>query len=187
MHIVIGSLNPVKQQAARSVLAPLYPGATFEGVEAPSRVPAQPRGDQETRSGAINRARAALASTGADLAVGFESGLIETELGLMTCAWCAVIAPDGRLGVGGGSHMMLPPDVKPQIEEGMELGDVIDRLTGRRNSKHAEGAIGLLTVGLESRETAYAHTLRLALAPFRSSDRYTPPANGGEAAQERDR
>lgn len=172
MHIVIGSLNPVKRQAAEAVLAPLYPGASFAALDVPSGVPVQPWGDAQTRTGAINRARAALAQAGADLAVGLEGGLVRTELGLMTCAWAAVAGSDGRIGVGGGSHVLLPASAVESLEAGQELGAVMDALTGERNTKHGLGAIGILTDGLESRETAYAHIVRLALAPFRQPDLY---------------
>jgi non-canonical (house-cleaning) NTP pyrophosphatase len=90
----------------------------------------------------------------------------------MTCAWCAVVAQDGRFGVGGGAHMMLPSASEALLTEGHELGNVMDRLTGQHNTKHADGAIGILTDGLESRQTAYAHILRLALAPFRQAAFY---------------
>ncbi len=170
MLIAIGSLNPVKIQAAEQVLQPLFPHAELRPVEAPSGIPDQPWGETETRTGAINRARAARAACDADMAVGFEGGLIRTELGLMTCAWCAVATADGRLGVGGGSHMLLPPALESLLAEGQELGAAMDSLTGQRNTKHHLGAIGILTGGLEDRSSAYAHLLRLALAPFRSPD-----------------
>ena len=168
MRIGIGSLNPVKRLAAEQVLRPLYPDAEFLALEVPSGIPAQPWGEEETRRGAINRARAVRAHFAADLAVGFEGGLIRTELGTMTCAWCAVVAADGREGVGGGSHMLLPPEIDAWLDSGIELGEAMDRLTGQQGTKHHLGAIGILTRDLENRMTAYAHILRLALAPFRS-------------------
>lgn len=173
MLIAIGSLNPVKRQAAEDVLRRLFPDAQFTAVDAPSNIPAQPRGDAETRRGAVNRAEATLALTGADLAIGFEGGLIKTELGLMTCAWCAVTSSDGRIGIGGGAHMMLPPAAETLLDEGHELGTVMDRISGDLNTKHGLGAIGILTGGLESRRSAYANILRLAMAPFRSPELFT--------------
>lgn len=178
MNIAVGSLNPVKKQAAVDVLAPLFPGATFVTLSVPSGVPAQPWSDDETRAGAINRARSAQTQTGADLAVGFEGGLIRTDVGLMTCAWCAVLDASGRLGVGGGSHTLLPPAAANRLTGGEELGTVMDWLSGQHNSKHGDGAIGILTGGLESRQSAYAHILRLALAPFRRPDLFS---NGARA------
>ena len=62
---------------------------------------------------------------------------------------------------------MLPPAATARLESGEELGAVMDALTGQRHTKHHLGAIGILTDGLESRQSAYAQILRLALAPFR--------------------
>lgn len=168
MHIVVGSLNPVKKLAVTSVFDTLYPDVIYSTVNVPSGVPDQPWGDAETRTGAINRAKAAQSQTQADFGIGLEGGLIQTELGIMTCAWCAVYGSAEQLGVGGGSHMMLPPAAAAQLAQGMELGLVMDNLTDQHNTKHSLGAIGLMTDGLETRQTAYAHILRLALAPLRS-------------------
>ena len=62
MRVAIGSTNPVKCNAVRAVLSPLFPGASFVTVDVPSGVAAQPWGDVETRTGAHNRARAARAA-----------------------------------------------------------------------------------------------------------------------------
>lgn len=176
MRIVIGSLNPVKRGAAEAALKPLFPAATFLALDVPSGVPAQPWGNDQTRAGALNRARAALAQSGADWAVGLEGGLVQTEIGLMTCAWAAVVAADGRTGLGGGANLLLPPDVAARLRPGMELGPVMDALTGGHNTNEALGAIGILTGGLETRQTAFEHVLCLALAPFRRPDLYPPLA-----------
>ncbi|MBN1963005.1 MAG: DUF84 family protein [Anaerolineae bacterium] len=180
MRIAVGSLNPVKKQAAADVLAPLFPGAEWLAVDVPSGVSVQPWSDEETRTGAINRAHAALTQTHADLAVGLEGGLTRTTSGLMTCAWCAVLAADGRLGIGGGAHTLLPPAAADRLARGEELGTVMDWLSGQHNSKHGDGAIGILTDGLESRRSAYAHILRLALAPFRRPELFDGPGTASQ-------
>ena len=59
LSVAVGSANPVKLAAARAVLAWAAPGATVESVTVPSGVPDQPFGDEETITGARNRARAA--------------------------------------------------------------------------------------------------------------------------------
>jgi inosine/xanthosine triphosphatase len=166
MRVAIGSTNPVKCHAVRGVLALLFPGATFVSVEVPSGVADQPWGDEETRAGARNRARAALAAAGADLGVGLEGGVQESEFGLLTAAWCVVVARDGRMGVGGNSCLLLPPAVAAAVRGGMELGEAMDRLADRTNTKRQNGAIGILTADLETRQSAYETIIRLALAPF---------------------
>jgi inosine/xanthosine triphosphatase len=168
MRIAIGSTNPVKCNAVRAVLSPLYPGAEFVSVDVPSGVSDQPWGDKETRTGARNRAQAALDHTGATLAVGLEGGVVDSEFGLMTAAWCVILDREGRIGVGGNSCTLLPKAVIEDMRRGHELGAAMDRLVQQHNTKHQNGAIGILTNNLETRQSAYETIIRLALAPFQN-------------------
>jgi inosine/xanthosine triphosphatase len=177
MRITIGSTNPVKCSATRAVLTPLYPGAEFVCIDVPSGVSVQPWGDVETRTGAFNRARAALEETRADLAVGLEGGVQDSEFGLLTAAWCVLIDRHGRVGVGGNSCTLLPSAVAEQVRQGVELGTAMDRLANQPNTKHQNGAIGILTNNLETRQSAYETIIRLALAPFRNPAWYPTLSN----------
>lgn len=175
MRIVIGSTNPVKCNATRAVLKPLYPGAAFVALDVPSGISSQPWGDVETRAGAVNRARNALRETGADLAIGLEGGVQESEFGLMTTAWCALVDSTGRIGVGGNACVLLPEPVAAHLRAGRELGFAMDQLVNRSNTRQQNGAIGILTDDLETRQSAYEMIIRLALAPFRNPDWYPSP------------
>ncbi len=166
MRIALGSTNPVKCNASRAVLAARFPGAEFLALDVASGVSAQPWGDLEVRTGALNRARAALSQAGADLGVGLEGGVQETELGLFTCAWAALVDHNGRVGVGGSSCILLPPAIAERVRAGEELGTAVDFLLNESNTRQRGGAIGALTANLETRQSAYEHILRLALAPF---------------------
>jgi len=172
MHIAVGSLNPIKQQAAQAVLGAVFPHSTFTAVAVPSGVPEQPWGDDQTRTGAYNRALAARTTHNADFGVGLEGGVVETDFGLMTNAWCAIIDRSGTVGVGGGSHTMLPPAVADMLRSGRELGEAMDAISGLQNTKQSLGAIGILTDGLSSRQQAYEVIVRFALARFRQPDLY---------------
>jgi inosine/xanthosine triphosphatase len=176
-HIAIGSTNPVKIAAVRSVAARAFPTAEVIGLNVASNVPEQPRGDVETRRGALNRAHAARAAADADLGVGLEGGVVETEMGLMTCAWCVIVDSYGRIGVGGGVHMLMPPSVAQALQAKGELGPVMDQLSGQSNTKQAQGAVGILTGGLSNRQTAYEQLVAMALAPFVRAEYYRLPTN----------
>jgi inosine/xanthosine triphosphatase len=157
---------PVKLAAAQAILSRAFPQAEFVAVSVPSHVPDQPWGDDETRLGALNRARNALAETGAQLAVGLEGGLVESPVGLMTCAWCAITDATGTVGYGGGVHILLPPPVQHHLRQHGELGPAMDALTQERNTKQGRGAVGILTNGLTSRQSAYEQLVAMAAAPF---------------------
>jgi inosine/xanthosine triphosphatase len=174
-YVAVGSNNPVKIAAARVVISRAFPQAEVINSSADSGVPQQPWGDAETRLGALNRAQAALAATQADLAVGLEGGIVETEMGLMTCAWCVILDAAGQVGVGGGVHMLVPPSVAHILRSGGELGPAMDRLTGQHNTKQGQGAVGILTGGLSNRQLAYEQLVTMALAPFVQREYYRPP------------
>lgn len=173
-RVVVGSTNPVKIAAVRAVLERAECPARVEGLAVASGVADQPVGDAETIRGATERARAALEASGADLAVGLEGGVVE-EIGFMrTCAWAAVVARDGRVGVGGSLAMILPDRVASLVRGGVELGHAMDRVTGDQNTKHNAGAVGILTAGLVDRQRAYEWLVTYALAPFLTPDHYAP-------------
>jgi len=170
MKIAVGSTNPVKIKAAEQALKPVYGKAKFVSLSVDSGVPDQPMGDKQTITGAIKRARRALKKTEADLAVGLEGGLIRTQYGLMSSAWCALVDGKGRIGLGGGMHFHLPDRIAKEIDKGKELGEVMDELTGNQDLKKKTGAVGVLTKGLLSRAQVYANLVRLALVKFRSPE-----------------
>ena len=165
-RVAVGSRNPVKIAAVRAVLARIAPDATVEGVQVASAVPDQPWGDDETIRGARTRAGAALAALGADLAIGLEGGVVRGGGTVRTCAWAVAVDRTGREGVGGSLAMPLPPSVAALLEGGMELGHAMDALTGAENTKHKEGAVGVLTAGLVDRQRAYETLVTYALAPW---------------------
>ena len=172
-RIGVGSTNPMKIAAVRTVVTRAFPAAEVIGLSVDSGVSEQPWGDEEARLGARNRARAVLAAAGSDLGVGLEGGVLETELGLMTCAWCIIVDREGQIGVGGGVHMRLPPSVAGVLRTGGELGPAMDQLTGQHNTKQAQGAVGILTGGLSDRRSAYGQLVAMALAPFVKTEYYS--------------
>ena len=167
-RVAVGSRHPVKLAATRAVLAPLVAAdALFEGVDVTSGVPDQPWGDEETIRGARARAEAARAVLDADLGVGLEGGVVEERGGsVRTCAWAVVVDRAGRVGTGGSLAMPLPPAVADALRRGVELGHAMDALASRTNTKHGEGAVGILTAGLIDRQRAYEVLVTYALAPW---------------------
>jgi inosine/xanthosine triphosphatase len=174
-RIAVGSNNPVKVGAVRTVLAHIAPEATVEGVAVPSGVSDQPWGDDETIRGAVARAHAARAALDADWGVGLEGGVIDDGgTRVRTCAWAAIVGRDGREGVGGSLSLELPPHVAALVRGGMELGHAMDAVTGRRNVKHGVGAVGILTAGLVTRQGAYETLVAYALVPFLDVEEAAP-------------
>lgn len=172
MKIAVGSRNPVKLAAARSVLGRVYPAAAIVPVEVASGVSANPLSDEEAIRGAVARAKRAAALARADLGIGMEGSTTVVDGRFLTAGWAAVY--DGkRCHVGGGGHVSLPASVRRRVlQDGLELGEAMDELTGGRNTKQKMGAIGILTGGLSSRKRAYEYILIYALAPLLTPQYY---------------
>lgn len=167
LKVIVGSRNPVKVAAVAKALALYYPDANLDcqGVDAPSQVPEQPMNSQQTRDGALNRLGYCQQHYQADFYAAIEGGVDLFEDGPATFAYVAV-ANQQQLAVGRGANMPLPPSVFQALEQGEELGPLMDRLFNTTNIKQKGGAIGLLTKGLASREDNYVHALVLTLVKF---------------------
>lgn len=165
MDLAVGSTNPTKIDAVERTLERFDPTVVDVGVD--SGVPEQPWSIEETVTGAENRARRALAATDADYGIGLEGGVarIDGVSGLSLIMWAA--ATDGdRLERGGGPTLRLPDDVARRLEDGAELGPVMDDRLGTDGIAEAEGAAGVLTAGLTSRTRALGEAVACAFGPF---------------------
>lgn len=169
MRIVVGSRNPVKIEAVRLGFGRVFPGQEHEvtGITVSSGVADQPRGEEETRRGARNRAEAAAGHRPeADAWVGLEGG-VEGVDGTTLYAFARVaVLRGGRVGESASGRFVLPEPVAALVREGVELGEADDRVFGRTGSREEEGAVGLLTGGAVGRTELYAQAVALALCRF---------------------
>lgn len=180
--LIIASHNPVKIRAASGAFQAMFPGETFEveTVSVPSDVADQPRSDQETVTGAENRARhAAQLFPLADYWVGIEGGIADEGQAMAAFAWVVVLGRD-RSGKGRTGAFYLPPAVAGLVRAGKELGHADDLVFQTENSKQENGAVGLLTGNVLDRARFYEQAVLLALIPFRNPDLY-PPNTVGES------
>jgi inosine/xanthosine triphosphatase len=163
MRVAVGSGNPVKRDAVARVLG----DATVEAEPVPSGVAEQPTGHAETRTGAENRALAALEAGEYDLGVGIEGGVatFESSADLFLVMWAAVTDGD-QWGRGTGPSLRLPSNVAGRIRAGEELGPVMDDVLGTTNIAKKQGAAGAFTDGRMSRTDALESAVTAALAPF---------------------
>ncbi len=174
MLVVVGSINPVKLRAASYSISKAFGGARIIGKEVSSGVSPMPKSAVETLKGAENRAVMALASyRRASLGVGLEAGMENSAHGPMLCEYAVIKDKAGRIGVGGGTILMLPKSISSEIEKGKELGELMDRITGVRNTKQKYGAVGFLTHMITTREESFRLSVAYALAPFLNKDLYS--------------
>lgn len=172
MKVAVGSLNPVKITAVAATITRIWPEAEIVPVDVPTGVSDMPLSDDETITGARNRARAARAELDADLGVGLEGGVHPAASGLLLQGWVVVVDRNGREGIGGAARLPLPTHIAQRVRNGEELGPVMDDVLDDHNTKQKGGAVGALTAGLVNRDETFAVAVGYALAPFVSPQLY---------------
>ncbi|MGM0874953.1 MAG: DUF84 family protein [Bacillota bacterium] len=165
MIIAIGTKNPTKVNAVKAAFTSYLTGE-FVSTNVPSNVSAQPLTDNETMTGAINRAKNALEAENAQIGVGLEGGVVKTEHGYFLCNWGAIV--DGQLQpiVAGGSRIVIPEEVGNQVFSGMELGVVMDSYVEKHNVRQNEGAIGIFTNGAVNRTEMFTQLSKLLVGQY---------------------
>jgi len=162
-RVGVGSGNPVKRRAVEKVLD----AEAVESVPVPSGVSEQPVGHAETIAGAKNRAAAVLEDGEYDLGVGIEGGVARFDGAedLFLVMWA--VADDGdRIGRGAGPSLALPDQIAARIDDGDELGPVMDDALDTDGVARRGGAAGALTEGRVDRADALATAVASALGPF---------------------
>jgi inosine/xanthosine triphosphatase len=165
MKIVIGSKNPAKIAAVKQAFT--MNEFEFSAVDAPSGVSPQPFTDDETITGAINRAKEALRLDGGQIGIGLEGGVQETSFGLFLCNWGALVeSQDEAPIIAGGARILLPESIAEKLREGLELGLVMDEFTQKQNIRKNEGAIGIFTDGIINRADMFTHVTKLLYGQY---------------------
>ena len=172
MRVAVGSLNPVKITAVTTTIHRIWPQAEIVPVDVPTGGSEMPLSDEETITGARNRAQVARSRLNADLGIGLEGGVHPTETGLLLQGWVVVVDSNGREGIGGAARLPLPAHIAQRIHAGEELGPVMDDVLDDHNTKQKGGAVGALTAGLVNRDETFAVAVGYALAPFVSPQLY---------------
>ncbi|WP_085991652.1 DUF84 family protein [Oceanobacillus senegalensis] len=157
MKIVIGSKNPTKINAVEEV----FPELEVSSKDVPSKVAAQPFSDEETRHGAINRAKQCKDISKGTIGIGLEGGVMYVEDELYLCNWGALVTEDEQIFTASGARIKLPKEIDEQLKRGLELGDIMDDYAKRENVRKNEGTIGIFTNDLVSRKNMFQHVVKL--------------------------
>lgn len=160
--VIIGSKNPTKVEAVRNVFSEFE----VSSLEVPSNVSVQPFSDEETRIGAINRAKACAAGRAGSIGIGLEGGVMYVDDTLFLCNWGALATEDGELFTASGARIALPKEIENGLKTAGELSIVMDAYTKKENVRSHEGAIGIFTNNLVSRENMFTHVVQLLKGQF---------------------
>jgi inosine/xanthosine triphosphatase len=162
IRIAVGTTNRVKIEAVRAVMEKIFGSVIVIPVEVESGVPPQPM-ELETRTGAVNRAKAALGDN--DLSVGIEAGIFPTEDGFYDFQYCAVLDREGKLTIGIGPGFRYPDEVAALVSDGLTVGEAMHKLYGDPEIGKKQGAVGLLSAGLLDRKTLTEQSVIAAMIP----------------------
>ncbi|MGZ0086767.1 DUF84 family protein [Caldibacillus thermoamylovorans] len=162
--IAVGTKNEAKIAAVRAVFGET--GDRIIPLEVPSGVSRQPLSDEETRRGAIERAKRALEAIEADIGIGLEGGVMNIDGQWWLCNWGALVDRNGVTVAAGGARLALPPELGAGLEAGRELGELMEEYTGRRNIRTKEGAVGVFTSGRIDRAAMFSHIVALLAGQY---------------------
>ncbi len=173
MKVMVGSRNPVKLNATRNILEKIYGEIDISSKDVDSGVPDQPFGLDQTIEGAINRAKVSYTNE-YDLSVGIESGLMQTPntlTGYIDLQWCAIF--DGEnITLGVSSGFEYPPEVIKEVLSGVEVGNVMDRITGVSNLGTKKGAVSHLSRDMLNRTENTEQCVLTAMIPRMNKEIY---------------
>ncbi len=168
MLVAIGSKNPAKIKAVEDAFSKHSSEISFTSFETESGVSDQPFSDEETITGALNRAESVLGlDKSADIGVGLEGGVVDTEFGMFLCNWGALVTREGARYIAGGARILLPEEVAIPLREGSELGPIMDAYTKQKGIRHKAGAIGIFTAGEITRDEMFQHVVSMLLGQWR--------------------
>lgn len=158
-RVVVGSKNPAKVHAVQEVL--ITERYEVHSLNLPSLVAPQPFSDEETLTGALNRAKQALSSADAAFAIGLEGGVYRQDGHLFLCNWGALVTSKQAVYTAAGLRMQLPKQIADKLEQGLELSAAL-----AAGSSKQEGAVGYLTNGLISRKEMFAQVVRACYGQY---------------------
>jgi inosine/xanthosine triphosphatase len=180
--VAVGSTRRPKLNAvweALSVFGPsLDDNAQFEiaAVEVPSGVRHTPLSREDIMAGARQRAEA-LARIARQknepwkYLVGLEGGFDVVREGAVRWVflenWAYVADASGRGAFGQSGAVLVPgPLARRVVDDGVELAEAVDAFAGGRGIRDAQGAWGVLTRNMITRQDAFRVAVINAFAPF---------------------
>jgi inosine/xanthosine triphosphatase len=195
--IAVGSTRKPKVEAVREALAEFGPSLSstaeieIAAVEVPSGVRHTPLTREDIMAGARQRAEALVELARAkkeawNYFVGLEGGLDVVREGstrwVFLESWAYVTDVAGRSAFGQSGAVVLPERLaKIVVDDGVELSQAIDAFAGGRGIRDAQGAWGVLTRNLITRQEAFRIAVINAFAPFYNCEVFSSAERTAEA------
>lgn len=187
IHIAVGTLNRAKLNAVNHALKQLKTTTplldckiSLAPLAAPSQVSEMPLSLEEIQKGAFNRALFSFKNTVETVkySIGMEGGvfLVPDPLttGNIAILQNWVYIYNGKTGAFGCSAgLPLPHNITQALfNEGRELAEVIDSVSGEKDVRSKNGAFGILTADLYKRDLAFSQAIINAWQPLINNQYY---------------
>ena len=175
MKIIVTTENKAKIQAVQEVLVSVWKEAEIIGEKFSSDILDQPMSEEEGVEGAINRAKNARDKyPEADYCIGMEGYVDTNKQGMFLAGVVAIMNLSGDTGVGFSAKMQLPDSIKEKIEEGVELGPLVQNTMSDSNNaiRNFDGTNGILSKNLYNRVDEFKDATKCALVKFISPELY---------------
>lgn len=174
--VLIGSENSVKIESARQSFSRFFNPLEIHGLSVDSGISAQPF-NQDTFVGAKNRAEHAKRINdeqhlNANFFVGIEGGVLQLHNRWFQFTVIYILDQQCRESVGTTGLYELPNWIVEKLLAGIELGHIIDELTGDFNTREKQSASVFFTKGAVDRLQNYTQAVTFALIPFLQDSLY---------------
>lgn len=160
--LAVGSVNPIKIQAVKNALG--ENDMVVIGTSTSSGVRSQPLSEEETRQGAINRAKNSLHKTEADYGIGLEAGVFFINDDIYLCHWGALVDSSENIYISNTPAILLPNKYRNALLAGKDLGEIMRLSTGVQDLGAKEGAIGVFTNNRLNRKQLLTEVVVILLA-----------------------
>ena len=168
LRVVVGSTNPVKVEAVRSVFGRAFPGRKLEvrGIRVESSVPSEPYG-KDVINGALQRAQSAIDGAEAHLGIGIEAGLFWCEhlQDYMDVQYCAIVDRGETMTLGHGPGFQYPPPIMSKVKGGKTVGQAMAEISGIIGIGRKQGVVGYLSKGIMVRKGLTETAVIAAMLP----------------------
>jgi inosine/xanthosine triphosphatase len=168
LGVAVGSTNPVKVEAVRSVFRRAFPGRKMDirGVPVVSSVAGEPYG-REVLNGAIQRAQSALEQGEAHIGIGIEAGLFWCDhlQDYMDVQYCAIVDRGERMTLGHGPGFQYPPPIMSRVRDGKTVGEAMAEISGIKWIGRKQGVVGYLSKGILVRKRLTESAVVAAMLP----------------------
>jgi len=164
LKVCVASTNKAKVKAVEEVFTHYFNKAKVIPVKVDPGVATMPK-DEEIIIGGLNRVKRAKEMVNADYYVGIESGIMKfPKVGYMVGGFVVVIDKEGKIGCGFTGWFKLSDEIMARIEKGEELASIMAEITGDRDVRSKQGAVGFLTQGYVTRKELIKQAVAFALS-----------------------